>query len=61
LGIPQDAAGPTGGPEWENDHAPIPATSLGGVIAQHIDAVNAFDVDAIVATFAPMRSSTTPA
>ena len=27
-------------------------TTLTGVIAQHIDAVNAFDTDAIVATFA---------
>ena len=28
-------------------------TELPGVIAEHIAAVNAFDIDAIVATFAP--------
>jgi ketosteroid isomerase-like protein len=26
---------------------------LSGVVAEHVDAVNAFDIDAIVATFAP--------
>jgi hypothetical protein len=31
----------------------IPDKKLDGVIAAHIDAVNAFDTDAIVATFAP--------
>jgi hypothetical protein len=28
-------------------------SELNGIVAEHIDAVNAFDVDAIVATFAP--------
>jgi SnoaL-like domain len=28
-------------------------TKLSGVIAAHVDAVNAFDIDAVVATFAP--------
>jgi hypothetical protein len=28
-------------------------SQLSGIVAEHIDAVNAFDVDAIVATFAP--------
>jgi SnoaL-like domain len=31
----------------------MPTTTLTGVIADHINAVNAFDTDAIVATFAP--------
>ena len=30
----------------------MPTTELPGVIAEHIDAVNTFDTDAIVATFA---------
>jgi hypothetical protein len=29
------------------------STELSGVVAEHIAAVNAFDVDAVVATFAP--------
>jgi hypothetical protein len=32
---------------------PARATELSGVIADHIAAVNAFDTDAIIATFAP--------
>ena len=28
-------------------------TELSGIIAEHVAAVNAFDIDAVVATFAP--------
>jgi ketosteroid isomerase-like protein len=31
----------------------MPTTTLTGVIAAHVDAVNAFDTEAVVATFAP--------
>jgi hypothetical protein len=31
----------------------IPATELDGVVASHLAAVNAYDTDAIMATFAP--------
>jgi hypothetical protein len=31
------------------------STSLSGVIAVHVDAVNAFDIDAIVGTFTDVR------
>ena len=36
-------------------------TELHGIVAEHLAAVNAFNVDGIVATFAPTPTSTTPA
>ena len=37
---------------------PTANTTLTGVLAEHVRAVNAFDTDAVVATFARTPSST---
>jgi hypothetical protein len=44
-------AGQAGRPDTEEDQ-PV-STELNGVVAEHIAAVNAFDTEGIVATFAP--------
>jgi ketosteroid isomerase-like protein len=36
----------------QEDHMPTANTVLTGVLAEHVRAVNAFDTDAVVATFA---------
>jgi hypothetical protein len=46
-----DLAGPAGRPDTEEDQ-PV-STELNGIVAEHIAAVNAFDTERIVATFAP--------
>jgi hypothetical protein len=46
-----DLAGQAGRPDTEEDQ-PV-STELNGIVAEHIAAVNAFDTEGIVATFAP--------
>jgi hypothetical protein len=46
-----DPAGQSGRPDTEEDQ-PV-STELNGIVAEHIAAVNAFDTEGIVATFAP--------
>jgi hypothetical protein len=46
-----DPAGQPGRPDTEEDQ-PV-STELNGIVAEHIAAVNAFDTEGIVATFAP--------
>jgi hypothetical protein len=46
-----DPAGQAGRPDTEEDQ-PV-STELNGIVAEHIAAVNAFDTEGIVATFAP--------
>jgi hypothetical protein len=46
-----DLAGPAGRPDTEEDQPVSP--ELNGIVAEHIAAVNAFDTERIVATFAP--------
>jgi SnoaL-like protein len=50
AGSPAESTGNT--TPRQEDHLPTANTMLTGVLAEHIRAVNAFDTDAIVATFA---------
>jgi hypothetical protein len=49
----RDAIWPRWRPRLEEEPVMPTVTELSGVVAEHIAAVNAFDVDRIVATFAP--------